>query len=237
MRISITKIISISLLAFLSACASPVPKIDVAASKLASIKSIVVVRPPPQKSYTMLNFGHPGMAFGLVGGVIAASDQKSKQEQLTTAYKAQGVNISNALADRIAASLSSVGFQVRIEDGPWVESENGYTIQFDQIKSDADGVLVVTQTNVGFVATVAPSDYLPTITVVATLLGKDRADQIYRGYHASGWAPKAKGWRVSAPKTTFPTFNNIMADTSASAATLQEAAAAIATTIRDDLRP
>ena len=68
-----------------------------------------------------------------------------------------------------------------------------------------------------------------------SMLGKDRKRQLYRGYHAAGWTPKAEGWKVSSAKVTFSNFDALMADPRASAAALSDAADAIATSIAGDL--
>ena len=52
----------------LAACAAPLPKIDLAPHALTKVKTIAVIRPPEPNVYTVVNFGHPGMAFGLIGG-------------------------------------------------------------------------------------------------------------------------------------------------------------------------
>jgi hypothetical protein len=220
----------------LAACAGPVPKIDSSPATLSAIKSIVVVRSPEPKTYTVLNFGHPGMYFGAIGGVIAAVDQNGKQDRLSVALKANGLSVTAALAERVAAQLSQAGYQVKVEDGPWEEADGKAKLVLAKVHSDADGLLLISPTIVGFVATGAAGDYLPTITAVVTLLGKDRKVQIYRGYHASGWQPKAEGWKTSSAKTTFTNFDALMADPARTGASLTEAAAAIATTVASDLK-
>jgi hypothetical protein len=123
-----------------------------------------------------------------------------------------------------------------VEDGPWEEADGKFKLSFDKIQSNADAVLVISPTIIGFVATGVTSDYLPTITAVVTLLGKDRKEQLYRGFHASGWQPKADGWRNSMAKTTFANFDALMADPTRTAASLSEAATAVTSTVSNDLR-
>jgi hypothetical protein len=229
-------VILCAVMALLAACAGPVPRIDASVNSLSPVKTIAVIRPPEPKTYTVMNFGHPGMAFGLIGGLIAGGDQASKQDQLSAAFKAQGVGFASHLASQIALKLGTAGYETAVEDGPWEEAEGRYRLPFDKINSKADAVLVVSPTIVGFIATGAISDYLPTMTAVVTLLGKDRKEQLYRGFHSSGWAPKADGWKVTPPKKTFPDFDTLMANTKASASALDNAGTAIAETVSADLR-
>lgn len=221
----------------LAGCAGPVPKIDSSPAALAKIKTIAVIRPPEPKTYTVMNFGHPGMAFGLIGGLIAGGDISSKQDKLTAVVKQQTSSKTSAiLAENIATQLTKVGFQAKVEDGPWEESDGKFKLDFEKISSSADTVLVLTPTIVGFIATGATSDYLPTITASVILLGQDRKEQLYRGFHACGWHPKADGWRYSSTSIAFANFDALMADPKKTADSLSSAASAVAATVVEDLR-
>ncbi len=222
---------------FLAACAGPVPKIDAKGGSLAKIRTIDVIRPRELHGYQVMYFGNPGVVFGLVGGLAAAADQVSKTERLSKELNKQGVSITSELADDVSADLNKMGYVAKVENGPWERHQDGkYELAFDKIKSDADAVLVLTPTIVGFVAPSSLSDYLPTITTVATLVGKDRTEQLYRGYHASGWEPKAGGWKDTPAKKTFPNFDALMANPRACVASLNDAAAAIADSVTSDLK-
>lgn len=184
-----------------------------------------------------MNFGHPGMAFGLIGGLVAAADQNSKQERLTQAVKEKSpILTSGILADSIATQLRRRGFEAKVEEAPWEESDGRFRLDFEKITSSADTLLVVTPTIVGFITTGTTSDYLPTVTAVVTLLGKDRKEQLYRGFHAAGWEPKANGWRHTAPKVTFANFDALMADPTKTAGALNVAASEVAETVAEDLK-
>lgn len=220
----------------LGACVGPVPKIDAPLERLVEIKSIAVVKVPEPKTYTVFNMGHPGMAFGLIGGLVAAADQSSKQDTLSAAYKAQGTAINTLLVKQLATRLEAQGYAVTEQDAPWVEANGGYTLAFDKLESPADAILVVSPTMVGFVSPPRVGVYLPTITSVVVLLGKDKTKPIYRGYHSAGWKPLADGWRNTEAKTTFPDFAALMADTKASASRLEKSASDIADSVAQDLK-
>jgi hypothetical protein len=72
--------------------------------------------------------------------------------------------------------------------------------------------------------------------LAATLLGKDRKEPIYRGFHVYGWAPKNDGWKRIPPRTTFPNFQAIISNTKAAADALNEAGVAVAKSVSTDLR-
>ena len=237
----ITKWLSAIVIAMLLvACAGPVPKIDLAPSAMTNMKTITIVRPPEPKVYAVFNFGHGGMAFGLIGGLVAAADQNSKQEQLAKTYKENGVSVCSELSQKIADRLNGLGFNARVEDAPWEEVDGKQILPFKKIISDADAVLVVSPTVIGFVATGLAggysNDYLPTIATVVTLLGRDREAPIYRGYHVTGWKLGAEGWKYTPPTTTFPNFEALNSNPKVSANSLTDAAEKIANSIATDLK-
>lgn len=213
------------------------PKLDSSPSALAQIKTVAVIRPPEAKTYAVLDFGpHVASAFGLIGGLILASDQNSKQEKLTQALNDQHAAPSRALADDIAAQLTQRGFEAKVEDGPWVEKDGKFTIDLTKINSSADVVMVVTPTVVGFVLPGAGGSFLPTITANVTLLGRDRKETLYRGFHACGWHPGATGWKYLSTDVAFSDFDKVMEDPKKAASSLDGAATVVAASVAEDLK-
>ncbi len=74
------------------------------------------------------------------------------------------------------------------------------------------------------------------MNVVVIMVGKDRKDPIYKGFHQHGWGSKAEGWQRTTPKVTFANFDLLVGDPKAAATSLNEAGAAIAAGIAADLR-
>jgi hypothetical protein len=234
----------LALSAVLAACAGQVPKIDVSPTKLSEVKTIAVIRPPEPKSYHLSLPMHAANSIGFVGGIaplggalggfIAAAYLYVQQDRLYSALKAQGAAFASELADRVAAKLVASGYDAKVEEPPLVEADEEYNLPFEKIDSTADAVLLLSLKGVGFIHTGA--GYVPYFVTVATLLGKDRKEQMYRGYHVSGSAPEAAGWRITPPSATFANFDAVMSDTKASAAALSNAVDGVAETVTADLR-
>ncbi|MBS1190548.1 MAG: hypothetical protein H6R10_2340 [Rhodocyclaceae bacterium] len=223
-----------------SACVGPLPRIETSPTALANIRTIAVIRPPEPDLYTVINFGNAGMAAvaGVLGGAAAGGVQVNMMAQVTQNLKHENPSIiSQALPESITQELNKRGYEARIEDGPWERQEGGaFQLQWDKIDSSADGVLVVIPTIVGFVAKGLTADYMPTVIAGVTLVGKNRNDKLYRGFHSSGWIPSGDGWRRSEPKITFPNFDSILADQQKAAASLRAGAASVAITVAEDLK-
>lgn len=237
----------LALSAVLAACAGQVPKIDVSPTKLSEVKTIAVIRPPEPESYHLSLPKHTegfivmgqGIA-GAIGGFIAATYLYVKQDQLSSAFKAQGAAFAAELADRVAAKLVASGYDAKVEEPPLVEGDEGYKQPFEKIDSTADAVLLLSLKGVGFIDDTG-AGCVPYFVTVATLLGKDRKEQLYRGYHVSGLNPTGKagwrtGWRITPPSATFANIDAVMSDTKASAAALSNAVDGVAETVTADLR-
>lgn len=235
------KLFFYSVLVFLlAACSAPLPKIDLAPNAMSGIKTIAVVRPPETKVYAVINFGHGGAAFGLIGALVIAADQSNKQELLSKAYKENGVSISDELSRKISDRLNSLGFNARVEDGPWEEIDGKHVLSFKNIESNADAVLVISPSVIGFVATGLSggynNDYLPTIASAVFMFGKDRENPIYRGYHATGWKIKDKEWKYTPPVNRFQDFEAIYSNPKVSSLSLVDAAEKIVDSVMSDIK-
>jgi len=232
--------VGLLLAASLGACVGPVPKIDASQADLAKLTTVAVIRPPERKEYTVLHLGHAGMAFGLIGGLIAASDMQNKQTKLTEVLAKEKIAMPAALTERLVAGLAKEGYTVVAEDAPWEEKDGRVSLQMEQIKSDADAVLVVLPTIVGFVdggmVTSTGGAYVPTVALVVQLLGKDRKTVLYRGYHVTGWKPMAEGWRHTPGTAKYPNFEDLMLKPDLTAASLVEASDLVTQSIVLDLR-
>ena len=171
--------------------------------------------------------------------MIAAADLNNKQQRLTHAYKAYGISVCSTLSQKLSDRLNDLGFTARVEDALWVEIDGLPQLPFKNIHSDADAVLVVTPTAIGFVATGLlggyNNDYLPTISSVVSLLGTDRETPVYRGFHVTGQSLKNAGWQYTPPVTTFADFDALYANPKVSFTSLLDAADAIASSVVKDL--
>jgi len=230
------RLVVVAMLAgFLGACASHAP-VEASASKLAAIKTIAVLSPPEPETYRVENLSHPGIVFGLVGGLVAAADQSAKQDKLSSALKSQGAAIVSGMAKQLVSHLSRSGYKARVENAPWEKKGSDFVLAYDKIQSDADAVLIMEPTQMGFLATGPVSDYVPTIKLEATLLGKDRKEPMYRGFYIHSGQYRDDKWKTITPKTTFPNFEAMISNTKAVADALNEAGAALAQSVGADLR-
>ena len=230
------RFLAAALCALLAACASAPDSVDFAPQAAAGIRSIALVLPPEPRAYSVVNMGNPALAFALVGGIFVAADQDEKQAELYKAMKIENFSLSRSLAARLQERLAKAGYRTSVASGAWEERNGRLVLRPDLVASEADALLVVVPITAGFVARGPTEDYVPTVTVLARLLSRDGSKELYRAFHASGWQPRADGWRFSAASSSFSDFAALMARPAASASALARATDSVATSIARDLR-
>lgn len=239
-------LVKIYLTLLLSGCVFlSVDDINITPESLAQIKTIAVIKPSEIRGYNFKNMGtasgdqYPGSYGGLANEPRFVTEQK-----ITYALDKQKLSIESTLAENVAANLSKLGFVTSMEEGPWKLEKllfsdknrpfQSYKINYENIQSDADAVMIISPTVAGFIAPESYADYAPTIYTVVILLDETRQNLLYRGYHGSGEVPVGRGWNISPPSVTFASFKEVIANPDRAATSLNDAAIAIAESIARD---
>lgn len=223
-------------LSLLAACASAPQNVPLAPSAGAAIKSVAIVVPPEPRKYAVVNWGHPGLVLGLVGGMFVAAEQDRKEASFYQAMQFQKFSVKAMLALGLEKRLLAAGYRARVVEGPWEEKDGRYVLHPDKVATDADAILVIVPTSAGFMARGPTADYVPAMTAVVRLIARDRRTELYRGLHAAGWQPRADGWRYTPARRSFSDFESLMAQPRESASALAETVDAVSDSIARDLR-
>src|SRR3989442_15965784 len=93
---SLVSCVSVPKQAFEKKDAAPVKKIGL----------LQVVEPP---NYQVQNMGGPAMAFGLIGGLVAAADASSKTDRFTLKMKEQKLTLGDQMAQAVVERLKNQG--------------------------------------------------------------------------------------------------------------------------------
>lgn len=155
----------------------------------ANLKNIAVLE--THKTHTsvfMLN--HPGMSFGLIGGLVAASDQASKEKKFHAIMEKAGFEPLSYFKERLNAHLLERGYTVTWP-AALVESTKNQRSSFGLRKaySSVGNVDAQLDVNFGFVGYAAAgagknSPYRPTVTVGVRLVSADGKQNLYTDYVA-----------------------------------------------------
>lgn len=100
--------------AFLTGCAQPLKKQAFNRETAKDINTVVLTRADNQEEYQAYMLGHPGMGFGLIGGLVAAADMQGKTNKLTTAIDPKEVKLQERFGEKLKESLALVGYQTTL---------------------------------------------------------------------------------------------------------------------------
>ncbi len=218
----------------LAACASPRATVDLAPQTQARLHTLAIVMPPRTHAYAVVDTANPLVALTLVGGIFVAAEQDRKEALFYQAMQSQKFSFEATLGAALESGLAAAGYRATPLEGVW-ENRGGRYFLRPELAGSVDAILVVVPLTTGFVAGGPMADYVPTVTVLARLLSPDGKTELYRAFHASGWQPRAQGWRFTPASKSFSGFDALVAAPAASAAALAEGAAAVSATIARDL--
>jgi len=155
----------------------------------ANVKNVAVLETwPTRTSVFMLH--HPGASFGLIGGLIAAGDQASKEKRFRELMEKAGFDPLAYFKERLDHHMSARGYTLR-----WPESQT-QTGKVDRgsfgLRKHYKGQLDVDaqmDVNFGFVGYAAAgagknSPYRPTVTVGVRLVSPDGKQNYFTDYFA-----------------------------------------------------
>ena len=155
----------------------------------ANVKNVAVLETwPTRTSVFMLN--NPGASFGLIGGLIAAGDQASKEKKFRALMEQAGFDPLTYFKQSLDARMSERGYTLR-----WPESQTQTAKvergAFGLRKSykgnmDVDAQLDINFGFVGYAAAGAGkgSPYRPTATIGVRLVSPDGKQNYYTDYIA-----------------------------------------------------
>jgi len=222
--------------AVVTGCAvQPLPRQAFNAAAASHIKTVVVTQAPNQESYEAAVLGHPGMSFGLIGGLVAAADIQAKSSKLTAAIGPSETRLQERFAQRLAERLRETGYEVQLAPVPKDAKEDEALAAARQTRT-GDAVLLVNL--VGAYWAAGPStDYFPRLLVKVKEL--DAAGKtIYEDTFTYGYAV-ANAQTVhlaSDQKYRFKDIDVLVADPALTRDGLFEGIEAVVSQIANDLK-
>jgi len=170
------------LLVLLVGCAKT-PNMNYNASMHKEIKSIAVIAPKKTVELTVYYHNHPGMSFGLVGGLIAAAEFASKQSEYNELLKSTGFRADAYFLNKLTAYLKAEKYKVILLPSDDKRKSEHMTIYPD---TNADAYLDIVVNNVGYVAGSPTSTYKPTVNLSVRLVKKHNKEIVYEKVLAAG---------------------------------------------------
>ncbi len=224
--------ILIILVGALAGCATPRQPYNRAAHQ--DIKVACLLQPGAGSDYEVVNLGHPGGMFGLIGGLIAAADAYSKTTEFTNAAKKLGLDVPEAFKQALVAAIESRGYRVKVLDVK--RPRPGLLEKYDALDAECDAY-VDTVIRAAYLSASATADYFPSVVASVRVVKRRTLEIVYGesiayGFQYSGGTPV----QITAdPKYRFKDFPALMANVPLATAGLQRGVPDVVTQIGRDL--
>ncbi len=152
------------------------------------VKTIGVLEPAYKGEYGIQNLGHVGMSFGLIGGLVAAADMKSKTDQFSLLMNDRHFNIADEFRSSLSAELQASGYEVRTIK---VQREDMKLLEnYKQLDQNVDAYLDFSLM-AGYMCASSTADYIPTVRARVRLIKRDSNDILYEDFISYGYEFRA----------------------------------------------
>jgi hypothetical protein len=171
-------------------CAT-VPKQSFDRGAHADIKVIGLLEPHPTLEYAVINVGHVGNAFGLIGALVATADIQGKTTEFTAAMKSRGFDLAKEYRDAMRQALESRGYVVKVIP---VDRPRGFFLDYyDGLDPTVDAYF---DSNIGgaYLCASATSDYLPSVRSNTRVVKRRTREVVYQEIVSYGYES-----RIGAP--------------------------------------
>ena len=221
--------------ALLAGCA-PLPRQAFNAASATHIKKVVVTHQQNQDQYEINIVGHPGMSFGLIGGLVAAADMQAKATQLTKAIDASETRLQERLGQTLSARLKVAGYEPDIVVLP-KDAKEADALALAKQRGASDAVLLVNIFG-GYWAAGPSSDYFPRLMAKVKAVDAKTEKVLYEDTITYGYAmPQAQTVHLaSEPTYRFKDMEELVRDPARTRAGLYAGIEAVAQQIAADLK-
>ena len=162
------KIIGIVAILSLGACASPyVAKPYDRAG--ANVQSIAVVDDSLPERAIAFEVASTGSSFGLIGALVDAGIQSSRQDAVNEALNGVSFNAEQVMETRIASALSREGYTVAVMDNG-VRPKRDVLATYPTAPAEADAYLDIVVTQYGYLSPGAGQPFRPHAAAVVKLV-------------------------------------------------------------------
>lgn len=141
------------------------------------VKTVGLLEPASGGEYVVVNHGHVGAGFGLIGGLIAVADMQSKTNEFTELMKARNFNLAEEYQNMLNAELQNAGYTVKLIKPE--RKKAAFLENYDNLDKDVDAYLDL-GVSAGYLCASSMSDYIPTVRSGVRLVKNGSKEIIYQ---------------------------------------------------------
>ncbi|MES2933909.1 MAG: hypothetical protein V4805_10535 [Pseudomonadota bacterium] len=181
------KVSCLSILISLVACVQ-MPKQAFNRSVNTDIKTIAILEPATLGEIDIVNLGHPGLGFGLIGAMIAGADRSAKTDEFTKMAKEKLFDYVSEYKSNLTKALENVGYTVTTIPVKRTSS-TGFMKSYGDLDPSVDAYLDI-GLMCGFFSASATADYIPTVRSEVRLIKRKTKEVLYQEIVSYGYDAK-----------------------------------------------
>jgi uncharacterized protein YceK len=200
-----------------------------------NINSLTIMRQDAPEKYGINIVAHPGLNFGLVGGLIAVADMESKSTKITTALDPKTTKLRERLSNQLVTSLEKVGYTSEVVT---YADDNDPKVLINNLrgKVTTDGILT-TKVYAAYVAAGPTTPYYPFVQADVALADAKSGKLLYQDTFSYGYTfPNSKTVHMSSnAEYQFDDIEQLIAKTDLAREGLSKGVEAIISAVASDL--
>jgi hypothetical protein len=203
---------ALAIVATLAACVQAPKKQAFNREAAGHVKTVVITQTPNQDSYEAAILGHPGMSFGLIGGLVAAADMHAKSTKLTAAINPAETRLQERFSTKLSEGLAKAGYTATIVALP-KDTKADQFLPLAKAKANGDAFLTVSLSG-GYWAAGPSTDYVPRVIAQVRTFDSASGGVLYEDTFSYGYAmPQAQTIHLASdPQYRFASIDTLTSD-------------------------
>jgi hypothetical protein len=208
------KIVAVAMAAGLLASCAQVPRQAFNAQGAAHVKRVVLAQQENQSQYDANVLGHPGMSFGLIGGLVAAADMQSKSLKLTAAVDPKETRVQERFSEKLKTRLEKDGYQATVVMLPAGSNEEQALAHAKQRAGAGADAIVLVDLYAGYWAAGPSTDYFPRMVAKVKTVDAGTNKVLYQDSISYGYTmPQAQTVHLASdPSYRFANIDALVAN-------------------------
>lgn len=214
-----------------------VPRVEMDKASSARIAKVALLKVAPAPSPTVTNTGGAAVAFGLVGALVQVGVNSSHGKIYATAVGERTATLAPDMMAALADALAQGGYEVVTPETEIIVAEGGDDVDLSSVQTDADAILAVWFTRVGYVSPPGSTSYQPWVVVKARMVDARSRGDLYFKTFSAGYDMRVSNsvYIEGGERFRYGSFDDLMARATGSVDGLFSATRAIATHVSADL--
>jgi len=240
-RLSLLSIAAVFSVFTQGAYCAPVQKMDIDKAVKSQIKRIALIPIGEPQNVQVIYIGGAAGAFGILGGLAQGSENAEQSKKFVSVIKDIKPTLSETLTIALTQALKEDGYEVSIADGQRPKYlADKKTLDFTEIKVDADTILCVGYGAVGYMCSSASfsARYQPWVIIKIQMVDAKTKKDIYSKLFSYGHETRIRN-AVKLPadkKYNYKSSDDIMAHSIDAFGGIVDGEKAVAKEVGGDLR-